>query len=119
MSKAHYIRETTAPKRRRMPVGWRLRRELQWYSFILPTIICLVALTYVPMINGIRYSLYRVSVVGFGEKFIGRLRAKISMIVEDVANHSHAGIGLYVAFEYHRLFSENAVLALALISLKL
>lgn len=49
----------------------RIKHEAQWYSFILPTLICLALLTYLPMINSVKYSLYRVSIVGFGEKFIG------------------------------------------------
>ena len=60
-----------ALKKKKHPVAWRIRREMQWYSFILPTIVCLILFTYIPLINSLRYSLYRVSVVGFGEEFIG------------------------------------------------
>lgn len=60
-----------ALKKKKHPVAWRLRRELQWYSFILPSILCLLLFTYFPLLNSLRYSLYRVSVVGFGEEFIG------------------------------------------------
>jgi multiple sugar transport system permease protein len=49
----------------------RLKIQLQWYSFILPTIICLIVLTYIPLIQCIRYSLYKVNVIGFGESYIG------------------------------------------------
>ena len=52
-------------------VKQRLKMELQWYSFLLPTIICLILFTYAPLVQCIRYSLYKVSVIGFGEKFIG------------------------------------------------
>lgn len=58
-------------KSNNMPLKWRLKRNLEWYSFIAPTVICLAVLTYFPLLNGLRYSLFRVSVVGFGEKFIG------------------------------------------------
>lgn len=53
------------------PLRQRLKTQMQWYSFILPTIICLLALTYAPLIQCIRYSLYKVNVIGFGEEFIG------------------------------------------------
>ena len=55
----------------RLPLRQRMKTQLQWYSFLLPTIICLIVFTYIPLIQCIRYSLYKVSVIGFGEKFIG------------------------------------------------
>ena len=51
--------------------GPDFRKQLTWYSFLLPTILCLIALTYVPMFTSIKYSFYDVSVVGIGEEFIG------------------------------------------------
>lgn len=60
----------TAAKRK-PPLKQRMRVQLQWYSFILPSILCLVLLTYKPLIECIRYSLYKVNVIGFGEQFIG------------------------------------------------
>ena len=61
----------TAAHKTRKSFKRRLKTELQWYSFILPTIICLILFTYIPLISCIRYSLYQVSVVGASEKFIG------------------------------------------------
>ena len=44
----------------------------QWYSFLLPSIICLILITYLPTITGFRYSLTDVTVLGFGEgNFVG------------------------------------------------
>lgn len=48
-----------------------LKRELVWYSFLIIPILTLILLTYVPLLTTIRYSFYSVSVVGFGEEFIG------------------------------------------------
>lgn len=61
----------TAKKRIKAPFKVRLMNQLKWYSFILPSIVCLLVLTYTPLIQCIRYSLYKVNVIGFGEKFIG------------------------------------------------
>ena len=67
---APYMRKATTPAIK-APLRQRLKVQLQWYSFILPTIICLAVLTYAPLVQCIRYSLYRVNVIGFGEKFVG------------------------------------------------
>lgn len=48
-----------------------LKKQLVWYSFLLPAIICLILLTYIPTFTSIKYSFYDVSIVGVGEKFIG------------------------------------------------
>jgi ABC-type sugar transport system permease subunit len=50
---------------------WRVLGQLQWFTFILPTIVCLVVLTYRPLITSIKYSFYSVRVIGFGERFVG------------------------------------------------
>ena len=55
----------------RIKVKNRFINELQWYSFLLPSIICLVVMTYMPTFTSLKYSFYKVSVIGFGEKFIG------------------------------------------------
>ena len=34
----------------------RLKREMQWYSFLIVSIIALVLLTYIPMLTTIKYS---------------------------------------------------------------
>lgn len=50
---------------------WRLKEELQWYSFILPSIVCLIVLTYLPMFESLEYSFYRVASIGLDKTFIG------------------------------------------------
>lgn len=49
----------------------KLKKEFEWYTFLIPSLICLVLLTYIPTLTSLKYSFYRVSVLGFGEKFIG------------------------------------------------
>jgi ABC-type sugar transport system permease subunit len=49
----------------------KLIKNMEWYSFIIVTIITLLILVYWPMITTIRYSFYDVSTMGFNEKFIG------------------------------------------------
>lgn len=56
----------------RKPLLWlRVKRQMVWYSFIVVSLLTLVMLTYVPMLTSIKYSFYDVSVVGFGESFVG------------------------------------------------
>ena len=64
------MRKATTPAIK-APLRQRLKVQLQWYSFILPTIICLAVLTYTPLVQCIRYSLYKVNFIGFGEKLVG------------------------------------------------
>ncbi len=53
-------------------VLWRkIKKQLVWYSFIIATIACLLVLTYTPMLTTIKYSFYKISVLGYGETFIG------------------------------------------------
>ncbi|GHT64678.1 lactose ABC transporter permease [Spirochaetia bacterium] len=49
----------------------RVSGQLKWYVFILPTLVCLLVLTYVPTLQAFKYSTYEVSVIGFNEKFVG------------------------------------------------
>lgn len=46
-------------------------KQIEWYSFIIIPIIAVIMLVYIPMITTVKYSLYDVSFLGFGEKFIG------------------------------------------------
>jgi ABC-type sugar transport system permease subunit len=62
---------TKPATRRRAIKGWRIRQELQWYSFILPSIICLVVLTYKPTLESLQYSFYKVASVGLDKTYIG------------------------------------------------
>lgn len=54
------------------PLLWtRVKRQLVWYSFIGVSLITLLVLTYIPLFTSVKYSFYDVSVVGFGETFVG------------------------------------------------
>ncbi|NLG25387.1 MAG: hypothetical protein GX558_08520, partial [Clostridiales bacterium] len=44
-------------KARRKPLKVRLITNLQWYSFILPAIVCLALFTYAPLVQCIKYSM--------------------------------------------------------------
>ncbi|GHV43253.1 sugar ABC transporter permease [Spirochaetia bacterium] len=50
---------------------YKLKKQLEWYSFIVVTLTVLVILVYIPMITTVRYSFYDVSTMGFSERFIG------------------------------------------------
>jgi ABC-type sugar transport system permease subunit len=50
---------------------FKLKKQLEWYSFILITLIVLIVLVYIPTFTGIKYSFYDVSTMGFSEKFVG------------------------------------------------
>jgi multiple sugar transport system permease protein len=49
----------------------KLKKQLEWYSFIIIPLVTLLVLVYVPMLSTIRYSLYDVSFLGYGEKYVG------------------------------------------------
>ena len=49
----------------------KLKKQLEWYSFIIIPLITLVVLVYVPMLSTIKYSLYDVSFLGYGEEYVG------------------------------------------------
>lgn len=55
----------------KVKLKFNLKNELQWYSFILPSIICLLVLTYWPTLTSLKYSFYKTTVLGFGETFVG------------------------------------------------
>ena len=44
---------------------------MEWYSFVIVTIITLLVLTYNPLLSTIKYSFYDISVLGFDEAFCG------------------------------------------------
>lgn len=68
----------------------KLKKQLTWYSFIIVSIVCLILLVYIPMFTTVKYSMYDVSVVGFGERFVGLKNYKILMtqsaFLKSVAN---------------------------------
>ncbi len=49
----------------------RLRKNLTWYSFLLPSLIAFFLLSYLPSFKSLYYSFFKVPVVGFGETFVG------------------------------------------------
>lgn len=50
----------------------KVKKQLVWYSFLIVSIITLLVLTYIPMIQSIKYSFFDIQVIGFGEnKFVG------------------------------------------------
>ena len=49
----------------------KIKKQLEWYSFIILSLVTLVILVYVPMISTIRYSMYDVSFLGYGERYVG------------------------------------------------
>jgi len=78
------VQQKPAPRKTwRRPVGMNGRvvsqeakrtarkKQLVWYSFLIIPILTLIIFTYIPMLNTIRYSFYDVSVLGFGEQFVG------------------------------------------------
>jgi ABC-type sugar transport system permease subunit len=50
---------------------YRLKKQLEWYSFIIVTLIVLIILVYKPTFTAVKYSFYNVSTMGFSEKFVG------------------------------------------------
>ena len=57
----------------------RLKREMQWYSFLIVSIIALVLLTYIPMLTTIKYSFYNTRILSFGGEFDGITNYKALM----------------------------------------
>ena len=49
----------------------KIKRQLEGYSFIIISLITLIILVYWPTITTVRYSFYEVSIIGFGERFVG------------------------------------------------
>lgn len=48
-----------------------IKKQLRWYPFIIISVIALILFVYIPMGKTIQYSLYDVSIVGYGEEFVG------------------------------------------------
>ena len=48
-----------------------IRNQLVAYSFIIISLITLFVLVYIPMVTTIKYSTYKVGLVGYGEQFVG------------------------------------------------
>lgn len=60
-----------------------IKHQLTWYSFILISIICLISLTYVPMLTTIKYSFYDVRTLGYGGSFNGLTNYKVLLLNEE------------------------------------
>lgn len=60
-------------------LGIRLKKELEWYSFLIISIITLIALTYIPMLSTIKYSFYDTRILNFGGEFNGLTNYKVLM----------------------------------------
>lgn len=48
-----------------------LKKQLRWYPFLIVSVVALILFVYLPMGKTIQYSLFDVSIVGYGEKFVG------------------------------------------------
>lgn len=48
-----------------------VRNQLVAYSFIIVSLVTLLVLVYIPMLTTIKYSFYKVGMLGFGEEYIG------------------------------------------------
>ena len=57
----------------------RMKREVQWYSFLIVSIITLIVLTYIPMFTTIKYSFYDTRVLTFGGEFNGLTNFNVLM----------------------------------------
>lgn len=48
-----------------------LKSSLVWYTFLLPSLICLVIMTYIPTLTSVKYSFYNISAIGGEGTFVG------------------------------------------------
>lgn len=55
----------------------RIKRELEWYSFLIISIITLIVLTYIPTLTTIKYSFYDTRTLGYGGSFNGMTNYKV------------------------------------------
>ncbi len=51
--------------------GKKIKKELEWYSFIIISLVAILVLVYYPTLTTIKYSFYDTQVIGFGENFVG------------------------------------------------
>lgn len=50
----------------------KIKKQMVWYSFLIVSIVTLIALTYIPMLQSVKYSFFDIQVIGFGDdKFVG------------------------------------------------
>ncbi len=48
-----------------------IKQQMTWYSFLIVSVVCLLVLTYVPMLTSIKYSFYDARTLGFEGSFHG------------------------------------------------
>ena len=48
-----------------------VRNQLVAYSFVIVSLLTLLILVYIPMLTTVKYSMYKVGTLGFGEEFVG------------------------------------------------
>jgi len=57
----------------------RLGKEMEWYSFLIVSIVTLAVLAYLPMLTTIKYSFFEIRVLGYDCSFCGLQNFKILM----------------------------------------
>lgn len=57
----------------------KIKKELEWYSFIVVSLVAILVLIYYPTLTTIKYSFYDTSVIGFGGDFAGLKNYKLLM----------------------------------------
>lgn len=60
----------------------KIKKELEWYSFLMISIITLIALTYIPTLTTIQYSFYDTRTLGYGGSFNGLTNYKVLVMNE-------------------------------------
>lgn len=55
----------------------KIKKELQWYSFLVISIITLIVLTYIPTLTTIKYSFFDTRTLGYGGNFTGLTNYKV------------------------------------------
>lgn len=63
--------------RRRGKSIYKWKKNLVWLSFLLPTFICLLVLTYIPTIKAVNYSFHEVNVIGEIQRNVGFQNYKV------------------------------------------
>lgn len=56
---------------------YKWKKNLVWLSFLLPTFICLIVLTYIPTIKAVNYSFHEVNVIGEIQRNVGFQNYKV------------------------------------------
>lgn len=83
-------------KKKHPILWWKLKQEIQWYTFILPAVICLIVLTYIPTIQSFQYSFYKIASIGLNKTFVGLKN------YSSILRHS----------QFHQAVGNTAILAL-------